>query len=168
LPLCCNTEARPTLACADARTLRYSDGARNAEALFVDPRSGELYVIEKSGSGGPVGIYRAPANLAPGSTTVLTRVGTLDLPSGSSNSVTAAVIAPDGRSIAVRTYGGVRLFNRDDGQEIAAALGAAACRGPVPSESQGEAITFGPDGRAYDTVSEGEDADLHRFATTSS
>ena len=41
-----------TLAGAEALTLRYPDGARNAEALFVDPSSGELYLIEKSSDGG--------------------------------------------------------------------------------------------------------------------
>jgi hypothetical protein len=148
---------------AAALTLRYPDGARDAEALFVDPQSGELYIASKSGTGGAVGIYRAPANLAAGSTTVMTRVGTLNLPSGSSNSVTGAAIAPDGKSIAVRTYGAVRLWAREDGQSVAAALATAECRGPVPAESQGESITFRPDRRAYHTVSEGGRARLHRF-----
>jgi hypothetical protein len=151
------------LAGAATLTLRYPNGARDAEALFVDPRSGELYLIEKNGNGGPVGIYRAPANLAAGSTTVLARVGTLDLPSGLANAVTGAAISHDGKAIVVRTYGGVRLWSRDDGQSVAAALGGAECRGPVPVESQGEAVTFRPDGRAYYTVSEGGRAALHRF-----
>jgi hypothetical protein len=148
---------------AAALTLRYPDGPRDAEAMFVDPRTGELYLIEKSGSGGPVGIYRAPANLAPGSTTVLTRVGTLNLPSGLANAVTAAAISLDGKAIAVRSYGSVRLWSRSDDQDVATALGAAECRGPVPVEAQGEAVTFRPDGLAYYTVSEGGRADLHRF-----
>jgi hypothetical protein len=143
--------------------LRYPDGARDAEALFVDPQSGELYVIAKSGTGGAVGIYRAPANLAAGSTTVMSRAGTLNLPGGSTNAVTGAAIAPDGKSIAVRTYGAVRLWAREDGQSVAAALATAECRGPVPAESQGESITFRPDLRAYYTVSEGGQARLHRF-----
>jgi hypothetical protein len=151
------------LAGVAALTLRYPDGPRDAEALFVDPTTGELYIISKSGSGGATGIYRAPANLAAGTTTTLTRVGTLNLPSGSSNAVTAADIANDGKSIAVRTYGAVRLWSRDDGQTVAAALTAAECRGPVPAESQGETVTFRPDNRAYYTVSEGGRAALHRF-----
>jgi hypothetical protein len=143
--------------------LRYPGGARDAESMFVDPATGDIYIIEKVGQGGPVGIYRAPGGLTDGSTTLMTRVGTLNLPSGSSNQVTAADIATDGKSIAVRTYGGVRLWAREDGQSIAAALGTAECRGPVPNESQGETITFRPDQRAYYTVSEGGQARLHRF-----
>lgn len=148
---------------AAALTLRYPDGSRDAEALFVDPTTGELYIIEKSGSGGAVGIYRAPAGLAAGTVTVLTRVGTLNLPGGITNAVTAADITNDGKAIAVRTYGSVRLWSRDDDQTVSAALGATECRGPVPAESQGETVTFRPDARAYYTVSEGGRADLHRF-----
>jgi hypothetical protein len=77
--------------------------------------------------------------------------------------VTGAAISLDGKAIAVRTYGGVRLWSRTDDQSVAAALGAAECRGPVPVEAQGEAVTFRPDGRAYYTVSEGSRAALHRF-----
>ena len=152
-----------TLAGAEALTLRYPDGARNAEALFVDPSSGELYLIEKSGDGGPVDIFRAPANLAAGSTTELSRVGILDLPGGSSSSVTGAAITNDGTAIAVRTYGDVRIWTRDVGQSIVAALDGDACRGPRPSERQGEAVTFLPDGSGYYTVSEGEGAAIHRY-----
>jgi hypothetical protein len=152
-----------TLAGAAALTLRYPDGARDAEALFVDPRTGELHVIAKSGTGGAVGVYRAPANLPAGSVTVLSRVGTVTLPSGLANAVTGAAISADGKAIAVRTYGAVRLWSRDDNQTVATALAAAECRGPVPAESQGEAITFRPDALAYYTVSEGGRADLHRF-----
>jgi hypothetical protein len=156
--------ATQTLTGVDKLTLRYPDGAKDAEALVVDPWSGELYVIQKSGTGGPVGIYRAPANLAAGSTTVLARVGTLNLPAGLANAVTAADISPDGNAIAVRTYGGVRLWSRVSGQTFVAAIGAAPCQGPVPFEGQGEAVAFAPDGRAYYTVSEGGAAVLHRFA----
>jgi hypothetical protein len=151
------------LAGEEALTLRYPDGPRNAEAIFVDPRSGELYVIEKSSDGGPVSIFRAPADLVAGSTTELTRVGALDVPDGSSNAVTGAAISSDGTAIAVRTYGDVRIWNRAEGQSIAAALDGDSCRGPRPSERQGEAVTFLPDGTGYYTVSEGAGAAIHRY-----
>jgi hypothetical protein len=147
----------------DALTLRYPDGPRNAEALFVDPTTGELYLIEKSSDGGPVDIYSAPANLAPGRTIELTRVGTLDLPDGSGNAVTGAAITSDGTAIAVRTYDDVRIWSRDDGQSIVSALDDTGCEGPEPDEPQGEAVTFRPDGNGYYTVSEGDHAAIHRY-----
>jgi hypothetical protein len=151
------------LAGVDRLTLRYPDGPHDAEAMFVDPRSGELYLIQKSIGGGAVGIYRAPANLAAGSTTVMTRAGTLALPTGLANAVTAADITPDGDTIAVRSYGGVRLYSRTT-STVPAALGLGPCAGPIPAEGQGESVAFQPDGRAYSTVSEGASAQLHRFS----
>jgi hypothetical protein len=155
--------ATQTLDQVDTLTLRYPDGPRNAESLFVDPTTGELVVIEKSSDGGPVHIYGGPADLASGSTTELTRVGTLDLPDGSSNAVTGAAITSDGKAIAVRTYGGVHIWDRGDGQSIAATLDESGCEGPEPAESQGEAIAFRPDGRGYYTVSEGDHVAIHRY-----
>lgn len=156
--------AAQTLTGVAKLTLQYPDGPKDSEALLVDPRSGEIYLVQKSGTGGPVGIYRAPANLAAGSTTVLSRAGTLNLPAGIANAVTSADISPDGNAIVVRTYGGVRLWNRATDQTLVAAIGAAPCQGPVPVESQGEAVGFRSDGRAYYTVSEGGAAVVHRFA----
>lgn len=147
----------------DKLTLRYPDGPRDAEAMFVDPRSGELYIIQKSIGGGAVGVYRVPANLTAGSTTVLTRVGTLTLPTGLANAVTAADITPDGDTIAVRSYGGVRLYSRTT-YPVAEAFALGPCAGPIPAEGQGETVAFQPDGRAYSTVSEGTSAQLHRFS----
>jgi hypothetical protein len=151
-----------TLTGVDKLTLRYPDGPKDAEALLVDPRSGEIVIIQKALGGGPVGVYRAPANLAAGSTTVLTRIGTLNLPNGLANAVTAADITPDGDSIVVRTYGSVRLYSRRN-ETIMVGLTLPACVGPLPAEKQGEAVAFRPDGRAYITVSEGGAAVLHRY-----
>lgn len=152
-----------TLTGADKLTLRYPDSPRDAEAMFVDPKSGELYIIQKSAGGGPVGIYRAPANLAAGSTTVMTRVATLQLPTGLANAVTAADITPDGDTIAVRTYGFVRLYSRMT-TTVPIGVSFPPCSGPIPAENQGEAVAFRPDGKAYMTVSEGGAAALHRFS----
>ena len=52
--------------------LSYPDGAHNAEAMMVRPRSGRLYVITKAPSG--AGIYRAPADLDASAVNALTRV----------------------------------------------------------------------------------------------
>lgn len=143
--------------------LKYPDGAHDSEALFVDPVNGEMYLIQKLLTGGPVGIYRAPANLADGSVTTLTKVSTLSLPAGFPNAVTAADFSADGQAIAVRTYGSVLLWFRSPGKTPAETLVAVPCRGPVPQEVQGEAIAFDTDGRRYVTVSEGATPTLHRY-----
>jgi hypothetical protein len=154
-----------TLSNVDALTLQYPDGAHDAEALMVDPRTGDLYIVIKRLTGGPAAVYRAPAGLAAGSTTTLTKVGEIDLPRlPLVASVTAADISRDGAVIGVRTYGGVRLWARGEGQSVVAALKADPCQGPVPIEVQGEALGFRPDTRSYFTVSEGAHAPLHEFS----
>jgi hypothetical protein len=151
-----------TLSGVDRLRLKYPDGAKDAEALIVDPETGELLIIQKKGAGGTVGVYHAPGNLAGGSTTTMTKVANLALAAGSTNAVTSAAVSPDGRQIAVRTYGRVLLWGRGTGT-IWEALAATPCPGPQPPESQGEAIGFHPDGRAYVTVSEGTNQMLNNY-----
>ncbi len=114
-------------------------------------------------------MYRAPANLANGSTSGLTRVATVSL--GAGRGVTGADVTPNGDVVALRTYLSVVLFPRAAGQSLAQAFSQASCAGAAPpfgsstpaSEPQGEAIGFTRDGRGYVTVSEGVHPALHRF-----
>ncbi len=138
--------------------LVYPDGARNAEALLVDPRTGVLLVVTKS-YGGTAEVYRAPAGLTAGSTTRLTRVATF-----APGIVTGADVTPDGAVVAIRTYSGVRLYQRPAGSALERAFGGRSCTAQSAAEPQGEAIGFTADGRGYVTVSEGAGAPLRRFA----
>jgi hypothetical protein len=85
-----------TLGGAVALQFHYPDGSHDAEALLVDPATGDLVIITKNHSGGPAGIYRAPGTVAGGSATTLQKVGVLSLPSGPVNGVTAADISANG------------------------------------------------------------------------
>ncbi len=142
----------------EALTLTYPDGPRDAEALLVDPVSGDLFVIAKTWTG-RAGVYRAPAGLAAGSSTVLTLVGTFPL-----GIVTGADVTPLGDVVAVRTYGSVVLYRRAPGTGLGAAFAGPSCVGPSASEAQGEAVGFLPDGSGYLTVSEGAGVAIRRFA----
>jgi hypothetical protein len=138
-------------------TLTYPDGPRDAEAFFVDPRTGRLYIVSKEL--GAAGVYRAPAELAAGSTTKLQSVGTTK----AGPLVTAADITVLGDAIALRTYTSVRVFARTGNTKVEAALGSKPCKGKTAIEQQGEAIGFTRDGRGYVTASEGTHPPLHRF-----
>lgn len=141
-------------------TLTYPDGPHDAEALLVDPRSGELFIVTKV-LGGTAQVFRAPANLADASTTMLTQVGTVAL--GLGGAVTAADVTPAGDVVAFRTYFSVVLFPRPSGAPLADAFTQSPCNGAVASETQGEALGFTRDGRGYVTASEGRNPALHRF-----
>jgi hypothetical protein len=144
----------------DALTFVYPDGAHDAEALLVDPSSGELFVVTKELSGNAQ-VFRAPANLANGSTTTLVQVAAVSL--GFLGAITAVDATPAGDVVALRTYFSVVLFPRPAGSPLADAFGQPSCTGAIASEVQGEALGFTRDGRGYVTASEGANPALHEF-----
>lgn len=164
---------------AVALILRYPDGAHDAETLLSDPITGDLYVVSKDISGGPSGVYRAPAPHAPDTPITLELVGEIDwasiqlttriapgagaLPVALPKIPTGGDIAPDGSIVAIRTYGSIWLWARDPAAPLATAFGAPPCEPPSTIEPQGEAIAFTPDGRGYVTASEGANVPLNRF-----
>lgn len=149
-----------TISTFDTLTFTYPDGPHDAEALIVDPASGDLFVITKTFSAGdPARVFRADANLPAGSTTGLTEVATLPYPLITGADVTAA-----GDVVAVRTYFSVLLFARPAGAPLADAFAQPMCFGAVPPGlAQYESIAFTPDGRGYVTAAEGAHPTLHRF-----
>jgi hypothetical protein len=150
-------------------TFLYPDGPHDAEALLVDPVTGQLFIITKDLNGGVAQVFGAPADLAAGSTTTLTQVATFTL--GALQGVTAADVTPAGDVVALRTYFGVRLYPRPAGTSLGDAFSQTPCTGAAApfgsassaSEPQGEALGFTRDGRGYLTLSEGVHVPLHRF-----
>src|SRR5262245_52055310 len=92
---------------ATALPFRYPDRRHNAEALFVDPASGRIYVVTKTltPEAEPCALYRFPLPLSPGKRVTLEKVGgrfaklIAPLPL-----VTGAAVSPDGTRLAIRTY----------------------------------------------------------------
>lgn len=146
----------------DALTLTYADGPRDAETLLADPVTGDLFVVSKQWDLGPTGVYRVPAEAAPGAPVAMERAADVTLPS--LDLVTGGDVSADGSLVALRTYGGVLLWDRAPGQTVPEALAAQPCSAPVVAEAQGEAVAFSPDGRGYVTISEGQNPVINRFA----
>lgn len=141
---------------AEKLILTYPGGAHyDAEALLVDPVTGEIFAVTKVLSG-TARVFRAPANLSAGSTTVLSQVGTVP-----QLLVTGADITAAGDFVALRTYLTVQIYSRPAGGSIPDALAQSPCEGATVPEAQGEAIGFTPDGRGYVTASEGLHPALH-------
>ncbi len=155
------TGAGGSIAGADTLTLVYPDGPRDAEALLADPVTGDLFVVSKEWSLRPTGAYRIPAGAAPGAPITMERVATVALPGP--ELVTGGDVSADGSLIALRTYGGVLVWDRAPGQTLPEALTAEPCSAPVVAEAQGEAVAFAPDGRGYVTVSEGQNPPINWF-----
>jgi hypothetical protein len=137
--------------------LTFPRGARNVEALFVDPLSGDLIMISK-GCDGDSQVLSASAAQLTGGGGPLSWLGQLRFgkpPLPGSPMPTSASISKDGLQILVRTYSSVFLFSRLPGESVMSALGRAPQRYPEPPEAQGEAIAFVDGDSAFITISEG-------------
>lgn len=147
---------------AESLTLRYPDGAQDAEALLVDPSSGALAIVTKS-FGGLARVYVAddPAGNA---TTTMRRAGRVSL--GIGEAVTAGAVSVDGRTIVLRTYDRAFVWPRRRGESLASALRRPPCavRADLLAEGQGEALALSRDGREFYTVAEGRRPALRRYA----
>jgi hypothetical protein len=152
-----------------ARTIffTYPDGAHNAEAEFVDPVTGDWFVLTKEDTSS---IYTAPkSQLDATNNILLTFVQTLAFkkPSG-------ADISPSGNEIVVRQENFAQIFTRTNGQSISSAFSGTAISIPVVGtangEPNGEAIGFDYYGGGYFTLSDSEPTGvqpLYYFARTS-
>jgi PKD repeat protein len=139
-------------------TFTYPGGARDSEALIVDPIGGDLFVVTKEAMA-VAEVYRAAAPLKNG---VLERVAEADL--GAMGLATGASVSAAGDWVVVRSYFSARMWSRPKGMPLAQAFMSTPCTVPLAMEIQGEAIAFASEGLTYYTVSEGETPPLFRFA----
>ncbi|MET7859151.1 WD40 repeat domain-containing protein [Streptomyces sp. NPDC005318] len=127
--------------------VKYADGARNAEALMVHPKTGRVYIASKNENGG--GLYEGPEQLTTGRTNVFRRVGEVPW-------VTDGAFSPDGRELVLRSYFSARGYAFGNGR-----LGADH-RVDAPLQGQAESVTYTADGSALMFGSEGARSDVVR------
>lgn len=148
-----STGATGTLV-ATSFELVYPDRPYDCEAMFVDPRQGDLYLLTKVNDGGaPVFVARAP--LADGATITLSAVATLD-----TAMITAADMSAEGSRVAFRTYGEIDVFPVTS--DVASALTTTPWTPRFASSA--EALAFAADGEALYTMAEGDPTHLYFIA----
>lgn len=143
----------------------YPDGSHNAEAMFVDPWTADVYIVTKRGNG-ETPVYRAAAPLKTNGSNVMAHVITLQFGTGAlpgGTEATAADMSPAGDAIAIRTYQSAFLWRRTSGMTVAEALATEPCPIPVTDQSMGEALGFASDGKGYYTVPEGKVVGIYHF-----
>jgi hypothetical protein len=162
-PVSDDTKKAQDVSGVETLTLHYPDNSgHNVEAMFVDPVSGKLYLIDKSDNR-PSQIFEAPSGLTDGSDTMLTKVGELGYHQDGQayELVTAADISPSGDTIAVRTYDNLYVYDRQAGTSVARALTGTACTTPDLADEHGEAVGFTRSGDGLTTTSEGSKQPIH-------
>ncbi|WP_329100759.1 WD40 repeat domain-containing protein [Streptomyces sp. NBC_01439] len=123
-------------------TVKYADGARNAEALMVHPVTGRVYIASKDENKG--GLYEGPAELTKGSTNVFRRVAAVPW-------VTDGAFSPDGTRLTLRGYFTARSYPWKDGLPV-----GEGERVDAPWQGQAESVTYTPDGSTLMFGAEGE------------
>lgn len=159
---------------AEAIELTYPDGPTDAEALLVDPVTGDLVIVTKSLLGASRVLSVPAADLAPGAPVVAIDEGPRRVrlpadpgPGFPGTAVTGGDVSPDASVVVLRTYRSVLAFLRAEGETVAEALLGEPCFAPQEEEQQGEAIAFTSDGAAYVTIGEGSGPLVHRVAVAS-
>ncbi len=132
-------------------TLRYPDGARDAEALLVDPRTGDIVIVTKREN--RCRVYSVAAPHTGGSDRTMRFEGDLPL-----QLITGGDVSANGSTIILKNYLYARAWTRTSGSSLAASLNGAGTPLPYMPEGQGEAIGFSADGGGYYTTSECESA----------
>ncbi|HVG41581.1 MAG TPA: hypothetical protein VM888_08205 [Chitinophagaceae bacterium] len=131
----------------DKLTFVYPDGAHDAEALVVDNRTKDIYIITKRGSKSKV--YKLPY---PQSTKeVNVAVFVMGLPF---DGVVSAATSKNGEEIIIKTYTGLFYWQRKSSETIETALARARTVLPYKLEPQGEAVCFKSDNGGFFTLSE--------------
>jgi hypothetical protein len=127
---------------ATAYRIKYADGPRNAETMMINPRTGRLYIASKAFGDS---LYEGPKKLRTSGFNVMHKI------SGAPFYATDGAFAPDGRTFVIRGYWDAEIY-KAPGKKIADVS--------IPSQKQGEGITFTADGRSLLVSSEGDDQAL--------
>lgn len=145
--------------------LRYPDGPFDAEALMIDPLTGDLFIATKQTNSAR--LYRATrAELDSGGPVVMSFIREMSF--SGFRLVSAGDISADGRLIAMRRTGRAWIWNRALTQTVGDALAANGATAPVAEEENGEAIGFHATGLGYYTIGEGYPTTNYFFRRTSS
>jgi hypothetical protein len=150
---------------AEALTLQYPDGARDAETLMADPIDKLLYIVSKRED--TVRIYTTPLNFNACDTLVLSKRASLYLQgSGETKWIVAGDIAQSGQQVLLKSYTKVYYWKRSSNAEpIWQTLLRSPAVLPYTLELQGEAIGFTTDATGYYTVGEGVHAPVYYYKT---
>ena len=132
----------------DALKFTYPKSAVNAESLFLDPWTKDLYILTKEVGESNLFVARYPQ-----STTVVTKL--IQLASFPFDHLTSADISADGTEILVRNNSQIWYWKRMPNESVLNTLLRVPLEAPYfNNERQGEAICFAADGTGYFTVSE--------------
>ena len=152
--------AEATLTGIESINFVYEDGARDAEALFVDPATKDIYIITKREPS--VILYRLPFPQSTTDQNTAERVMVLPY-----TFVVGADISPSGNELLIKNYSNVYHWQRTGSETIQQMLSNGPNRLNYRVEPQGESIAWATNESGYFTLSESDGNDpvvIYRYA----
>ncbi len=150
---------------------RWPDGARDCEAVAVDPSTGRVLLVSKKRQ--PPELFALPLRATGTQVATALRVARLRMPEALARTgderapleaqVTAADVSPDGRSLAVITYRHLLIWRRGAGDDWPDAVARPPVQSPLPWLPQAEALAWDRDGRHVFVSGEFIPAPLYRI-----
>jgi len=140
--------------------LVYPDGPHDAEALLIDPETGDVVIVTKERR--VARLYTvSQKSLNSKAPAQLTLAGNAE-----ASDVSAGSISPNGKLILLRRESQGWLWRRKAGASLTETLAAKPEKVAVQGKRQGpngEAVSFSPSGDSYYTVSEGKKQSIYLF-----
>lgn len=131
----------------DVITFRLEGPVKDTESLFVDSRSGNVYVVSKREE--PVFVYELKAPQVSNDT--LTAFRTLSLPF---TKIVAADFYSRSGDILMKNYTNVYYWKNDGSEDVVSLLKKQPIEIPYEEEPQGESIAWAADGSGFYVLSE--------------
>jgi len=131
----------------DKINFQYPDKAHDAEAMFIDKVTGDIYIITKRDAKSRIYRLSFPQQI----NTVITATYITELPY---NGVVSAAISPDGREIIIKTYNTLYYYKKSVAEPFDSLFNKPNRQLNYTIEPQGEAIGFASNGKGFFTLSE--------------
>jgi hypothetical protein len=149
---------------AEGIRLRYPDGSHNSESLLVHPKGGDIYVVTKEVFGSPR-VFKAAAPFNASTVVTMKELAALSVPGLFSGAITDGNISPDGKRVVLCDYKrGYELVMNSGATDFDSIWSQTLMPVSLGSRKQGEAVTYGLDGRALFATSEGTPMPLIEIA----
>ncbi len=130
----------------DTLVVKLSDGARDTEAMMIDPVSRNLYLVSKREK--EVMLYEVASPFL-ADTLIAKKVLTFSL-----HEIVAGNISPDGKEVLLKNYRKIYYWKKKGNESLVELLKSAPVHLAYEPEPQGESIAWASDGSGYYTLSE--------------
>ncbi len=136
-----------TIAATDKIAFTYPDGKHDAEAIFLDPASKDIYIITKRDAKSK--LFKLAFPYSTTSDNIVTEEAVLPY-----NQVTGADLSKDRKMLLIRTYSVIYYYELATGATMAGVVAATPQNLAFEAEPQGESIAFNSDLSGFYTISE--------------